>query len=200
MNSFTRGFIRVVDAINYRIGRVAMYLLFVMMAILLWSSISKTFFTPSEWTLEMAQFAMVTYFILGGPYSMQGREDGHVRMDLFYGSWSPRTKAMVDGATVLFLVFFLVTLLYGALESAAYSLGYYGLKPFEFFWSLVTGFLTGGPDGAGRVMGTLERSSTAWRPVMWPIKLIICLGLILMLLQALAEFFRDLVRLRGGDA
>ena len=33
-----------------------MYLISAMMAILLWSSISKTFFLPSLWTLEMAQF------------------------------------------------------------------------------------------------------------------------------------------------
>ena len=62
-------YVRVVDAVNYRIGRVIMWGLFVMMAILLWSSISKTFFLPSLWTLEMAQFALVAYYIMGGPYS-----------------------------------------------------------------------------------------------------------------------------------
>ena len=64
-------YVRVVDAVNYRLGRIMMWGLFVMMGILLWSSISKTFFLPSLWTLEMAQFAMVTYYILGGPYSIQ---------------------------------------------------------------------------------------------------------------------------------
>ncbi|MCB1331354.1 MAG: C4-dicarboxylate ABC transporter, partial [Maritimibacter sp.] len=71
MLGFARGYIRTVDAINYRLGRIMMYGIFVMMAILLWSSISKTFFLPSLWTLEMAQFAMVAYYILGGPYSIQ---------------------------------------------------------------------------------------------------------------------------------
>lgn len=32
-----------IDAFNDRIGRLAMYLLFIMMGILLWSSSSKTF-------------------------------------------------------------------------------------------------------------------------------------------------------------
>ena len=36
-----------------------MYGLFVIFGVLLWSSISKTFFLPSLWTLEIAQFAMV---------------------------------------------------------------------------------------------------------------------------------------------
>ena len=34
-------YVRVVDAINHRIGRVIMYGIFAMMAILLWSTISK---------------------------------------------------------------------------------------------------------------------------------------------------------------
>jgi TRAP-type mannitol/chloroaromatic compound transport system permease small subunit len=34
---------------------------------------------------------------------------------------------------------------------------------------------------------------------MWPIKVIMCLGILLMLLQALAEFFRDIAPLRGVE-
>ena len=59
MHSLARGFIRAVDALNFRLGRIVMYGIFVLMAILLWSSVSKTFFLPSLWTLELAQFAMV---------------------------------------------------------------------------------------------------------------------------------------------
>jgi TRAP-type C4-dicarboxylate transport system permease small subunit len=54
-----KAYVRIVDAMNRRVGRFAMYLLFAMMGILLWSSTSKAFFDPSLWTLEMAQFAMV---------------------------------------------------------------------------------------------------------------------------------------------
>ncbi len=85
-----RGYVRVVEAVNYRIGRVMMYGIFVMMGILLWSSISKTFFLPTLWTLEMAQFAMVAYYILGGPYSIQ--LGSNVRMDLFYRAGAPRRR------------------------------------------------------------------------------------------------------------
>jgi TRAP-type C4-dicarboxylate transport system permease small subunit len=49
-----------------------MYGIFVLMGILLVVvDQSKTFFLPSLWTLEMAQFAMVAYYMLGGPYSIQ---------------------------------------------------------------------------------------------------------------------------------
>ncbi len=160
-------YVRVVEAVNYRLGRITMYLIFGMIGILLWSSISKTFFAPTLWTLEMAQFAMVAYYILGGPYSIQ--LGSNVRMDLFYGDWSPRKKAWFDAFTVFFLMFYLGVLLYGGIESTAYSLEYN------------------------------ERSSTAWRPFMWPIKIIMCVGILLMLLQALAEFFKDVARIRGEE-
>lgn len=152
------------ETLNRRIGRVVMYGLFVMMAILLWSSVSKTFFTPSLWTLEVAQFAMVAYYIIGGPYALQ--MGAHVRMDLFYGGWSMRRRAWVDALTVLVLVFYLAVLLYGAIDSTSYALQYN------------------------------ERSPTAWRPVLWPIKLVMCVGFVLMIVQALCALYRDIETIR----
>ncbi len=142
-----------------------MYGIFVMMAILLWSSISKTFFLPSLWTLEIAQFAMVAYYMLGGPYSIQ--LGSNVRMDLFYGEWSDTKKAWFDAFTVLFLIFFLGVLLWGGVESTQYSLKYG------------------------------ERSPTAWRPYMWPVKILMCVGILLMLLQAISELFKDIAKIKG---
>ncbi len=120
-------YVRFVDALNRRIGRFAMYLLFVMMGILLYSSITKTFFFPSLWTLEMAQFTMVAYYLLGGGYSMQ--LGSHVRMDLAYGAWSDKTKAGVDAFTVMFLIFYLCVLLYGGISSTSYALQYGEVNP-----------------------------------------------------------------------
>jgi len=163
-----QAYVGVIDRINRWIGRVVMYGIFVMMGILLWSSISKTFFLPSLWTLEMAQFAMVAYYILGGPYSIQ--MGSNVRMDLLYGEWSERRKAQVDAMTVLFLIVYLVFLLWGGWDSLMYSFQYGG-----------------------------ERSPTAWRQYLWPIKTIMVVGIFLMLLQAFSELFKDILRLRGVE-
>ncbi|OUR77565.1 C4-dicarboxylate ABC transporter [Alphaproteobacteria bacterium 46_93_T64] len=167
MPPFIRRYVRFVDAANRRLGRFIMYFIFVMGGILLWSSISKTFFMPSLWTLEMAQFAMVAYYILGGPYSLQ--LGSNVRMDLFYGGWSLKTKAWVDAFTIFFLIFFLGVLLYGAVDSTTYALKYG------------------------------ERSYSAWRPYMWPIKVVMCFGIFMMLLQSISEFFKDIARIRGTE-
>ena len=192
-----RGYVRWVDRVNRALGRITMYLIFALIGILLWSSVSKTFFLPSLWTLEMAQFAMVAYFVLGGPYSIQ--LGSNVRMDLFYGDWSPRTRAWVDAVTIFFLLYFLFVLLWGGLGSVAYSLGYYGMAPSEFYADLVSATLSDGVSGAYEVIGRLERSATAWRPYLWPIKVVICIGIVMMLLQAVAEFFRDVARIRGEE-
>ena len=85
-----RAYVRTVDAISKVVGHFAMYLVFAMIGILFYSTISKSFFDPSLWTLEMAQFVMVAYYLLGGGYSLQ--YDSHVRMDLLYERWSLRTE------------------------------------------------------------------------------------------------------------
>jgi TRAP-type mannitol/chloroaromatic compound transport system permease small subunit len=158
-------YVRYVDAVNRVVGRFAMYLIFAMMGVLLYSSITKTFFIPPLWALETAQFAMVAYYLLGGGYSMQLR--AHVRMDLLYSRWSDRTKAVVDAITALLLIFYLVLLLYGGYSSTHYALQYG------------------------------ETSYSAWAPAMAPIKIIMCIGIALMLLQAIATFFRNWAAARG---
>lgn len=158
-------YVRAVEALNYRVGRAAMYLLFVIMGILIWSSVTKILKVPAIWTLEMAQFTLVAYYLLGAPYSLQ--LGANVRMDLVYARWSPRGQALWDVFTVFALLFYLGVMLYGAVDSTAYSLA----------------------------MG--ERNPTAWRPYLWPIKLVICAAFVLMILQALAYLVRDLAVIRG---
>jgi TRAP-type mannitol/chloroaromatic compound transport system permease small subunit len=186
MQGVMRGYIRTVDAVNYRLGRVMMYGIFVLMGILLWSSVSKTFFLPSLWTLEMAQFVMVGYYILGGPYSVQLK--ANVRMDLLYGDWSVRRKAWFDVITVCFLIFYLMVLLYGAISSTAYSLGYWKDEPLSYLFGVIAGT---------EEVGRMERSPSAWRPYLWPVKVVMILGFFLMLLQCVSELFKDMLRLQG---
>jgi len=68
---------------------------------------------------------------------------------------------------VLALIFYLAVMLWGAIDSTTYSLTY------------------------------SERSPTAWRPYLWPIKLVMCVGFTLMILQSLSAFFRDIAVIRG---
>lgn len=158
-------YVHIVDAFNRRVGRVVMYGVFVMMGILLYSSISKTMFLPAQWTLEMAQFVMAGYYLLGGAYSLQ--LDSHVRMDLLYGRWSPRTKAMVDVVTIFMLFVYLYFLLYGGISSTTYALKF------------------------------AETSYSSWSPYMAPIKIIMVVGIALTFLQATSILIKDIAIARG---
>jgi len=143
-----------------------MYLVFVMMAILLYASISRTVFnSPVIWAMEMAQFTMAAYYLVGGGFSMLLR--AHVRMDVLYSHWQPKTKAKWDVFTSFFLIFYLGVLLYGGISSTAYSIEYG------------------------------QRNYSAWNPPMSPIKIIMCIGILLMLLQAIANFFKDIAKVKG---
>ena len=92
----------------------------------------------------------------------------NVRMDLFYSTWSDRKKAMVDSVTVLFLIFYLSVLLYGGIDSTLYAIKYNELSP------------------------------SLWRPLMWPVKSVMCFGIFLMLLQSISELIKDIAKLRGA--
>lgn len=168
MPNAIKNYVRIVDAVNRRVGRFALYLVFLMMGILLFSSISRAVFNvPYIWIMEMAQFTMAAYYLLGGGYSMQLK--AHVRMDVLYERWSKKKRAVVDCFTSGFLIFYLVILLYGALSSTLYALEYG------------------------------QRNYSTWGPPMAPIKIIMTIGILLMLLQAIATFFKDLAKVGGKE-
>lgn len=161
-----RLYVRYVEAMNRRVGRFVMYLIFFMMGILLYSSLSRTLFdVPVNWVVEMAQMTMAAYYLLGGGYSMQ--LDSHVRMDLLYHRWRPERQALVDALTSAVLIFYLVILLYGGISSTH----------FAFLYD--------------------QRNYSAWAPRMAPIKLTMSIGIAMMLLQAIATFFRNVAEARG---
>lgn len=165
MPNVIKAYVRWVDAASRYVGLVAMYLIFVMLGILLYASFMKTFFLPVNWTVEMAQFVMVSYYLLGGAYTLKRGE--HVRMDLLYGGWQTKTRARVDLVTDLALIFFLAVLLYGAVASTWYAYSYN------------------------------ERSFSAWRPYMLPVKIVMTFGIFLALLQAISILFKDWATAKG---
>jgi len=168
VNTAIRSYVKFIDYWSTKFGRLAMLLIFVMIGVLLLGAVTRNILNiPLSWTVEMAQFTMTAYYILGGAYSMQLND--HVRMDLFYDRWSDRTKAKVDSFTSFFLVFYLVCLLIGSISSTMYAIEY---------------------D---------QRKFSQWNPSMIPIKVIMVFGIVLMLLQAISTFFKDLAKAKGEE-
>lgn len=118
-----RLYVRYVEALNRSVGRATMYLVFVMIGVLLTSSVARSILDLQLlWVVETAQMAMAAYYLLGGAYSMQ--IDGHVRMDLLYSRWTLKRRAFVDTITSAGLLFYVVVLFYGAISSTQYAIKY----------------------------------------------------------------------------
>ena len=88
--------------------------------------------------------------------------DGHVRLDVLYERFPPRLKAAADLITSLFFFIFCFVLIW---------------KGWAMAWdSLIT----------------MEKSPSAFSPVLFPVKMLIPVGGFLLFLQGLAKFIRDL--------
>jgi TRAP-type mannitol/chloroaromatic compound transport system permease small subunit len=159
-------FVQYVESANKVVGRFSMYLIFAMGGILLFESIARTIFNkPHIWVVEIAQFLMAAYYLLGGGYSMMLK--AHVRMDLLYGRWSVKKQALADLITGPILLFYLIFLLVGAISAIEYAVAYG------------------------------QKNYTPWAPPLAPIKIIMGIGILMMLLQTIARFFRDLAKFKG---
>jgi len=86
---------------------------------------------------------------------------GHVNVDILYHRFQPRTRAVIDMLT--WLLFF-------------YFCGMLFLKGGEMAWDSLK---------------VLETEPTAFAPPVYPIKMMIPLGALLILLQGVAKFIRD---------
>lgn len=160
-------FLSAITWLNERLGRwFVSYLAFVMFLLLLLEVIARYVFSaPTVWATELTQMLFGAYIMLSGGYLLVHKS--HVRVDIFYSRFSPKTKAAVDILTsVFFFVFMLVLLKEG--------------------WTL-----------AEEAVSRLETSHSAWNPPIWPLKLTIPIGTVLLLLQGIVKLVHDFRRLLG---
>lgn len=121
---------------------------------------------PTIWAYEVGYILTGSHFLLGMAYTL--RQGAHIRIDIFSGHFSPRTRAMIDlaaYAVILALTIWLSVTLY------------------EY---LVTGFQRG------------ERSGqSAMNLPVWPFRTIFLIAFSLLALQLLAEVIKA-VRVLAG--
>lgn len=123
---------------------------------------------PTIWAHESS--TMLGVFIVTMGWSFVHLRRGHVRVDVFYSRLAARGRGIVDAAC--FLVFFLPLLLV-----LIYAAGRMAWEAYIFKEVLMQSY---------------------WYPPALPIRLVVVLGLVLFLLQGVAEFLRDVYAVAKG--
>lgn len=156
-----KGLAAFLDRISGSAGAVAAWLVIPLIAASCWEVFSRYVLgRPTFWAFEVGYMTMGTHFLIGIAYTLRERE--HVRVDFLYAQVSPRARAVIDVFTYVALVLPLAGWLTVAL------------------WDKVT-----------KAYESHERTGmSAFNPVIWPFRLVMCAAFALLFLQALAEVFR----------
>lgn len=160
-------FARAVTSVNAWIGRVVSYVVLILFVLLLGDVIMRYLTeSPISWSAQASKLIFGVYAIIGGGYLLARRD--HVNVDLFYGNFSRRKKAIVDIATSFLFFLFLIVLL-----RESYSLAY---------------------DSVSRLEVSYE---TTWRPWIWPSKSMIVVAAALLFLQGVVKLIADIMIVMG---
>lgn len=157
---------RAITSLNRWIGRAAAWLILPMFAMLV-ADVAMRYMVgrPAVWTTELTQLVFGVYAVIGGGYLLVER--AHVNVDIYYGHFSRRRKALVDVATSFLFFLFLAVLLWQGSSMA---------------WDSVE---------------RLEASQSIWNPQIWPVKLAIPIAGLLLLLQGFVRLASDIRVLMG---
>ena len=158
-----------IDSLSLWCGRIVCWLTLPLIGAMVFEIVARYLFTaPTAWAYDLSRMFYGALFILGAGYALS--KGVHIRSDFLYRNWSVATQGKVDA--LLYLVFFVPTMVIFFWVSA------------EWAWTAV--------DRGERGM------DTAWMPLLGPIKSCLPLGVLLLLVQGIAEFLRALYAARTG--
>ena len=162
-------FARAVTGINLAIGRVMHWAVLLLFVLLLSDVIMRYVAgSPIQWSHQASKLLFGVYAILGGGYLLARRE--HVNVDLFYGNFSTKKKALVD-----ILTSFLFFLMLIVLVTESWSLAADSVKRWEVDHLAI------------------------WKAPLWPSKCLIVVASVLLLLQGIVKLIADILILTGRD-
>ena len=163
-------------------GKLGAALLILLVLIMAYNVIGRYAFRQSSIGLEELSWHLyAAIFLLGIPFAL--RSGSHVRVDLLYENFSPKTQALIDLiGTVLFLVPTCIVIIWSGwhFTMASYGLGELPSGLGEFFNQLVS---TGVGERSQDPGGLLNR---------WIIKGVIPFSFVLLLLASIAFFIERL--------
>ena len=158
-----------VDRLSTWLGQVFAWAIILLTLMITWEVYSRYVLnSPHDWALNLQIMMYGTLFMMAGAYTLS--KNGHVRGDVLYGFFQPRTQATID--LVLYIVFFLPGIV---------ALTYAG-------WSY-----------ANEALAIREKTFSATPLPLYPFKFVIPFAGGLLLLQGLVEIVRCVHCLQTGE-
>jgi len=158
-----------VDKLSTFVGQAFSWLIVGLTLLISWEVFSRyALDNPHAWAFDAMIMLYGTLFMMAGAYTLS--KNGHVRGDVLYGFFRPRTQAALD--LLLYIVFFIPGVI--ALTYAGY---FYAAES----WAI-----------------NEHSNITADGPPIYPFKTVIPLAGAVLLLQGLVEIARCIICLRNG--
>lgn len=161
---------RGIDCITEWSGKVLAWLCFPLILALVYEVAARYLFrAPTEWAYDVTYMLYGTIFMLGASFTLLKK--AHIRTDLFYSKWTPRTQGLVD--TIMYLLFYFPGIIF---------------------------FLVAGWDYAAHSWVTGERTALSpWRPIIYPFKAVIPVTAFLLLAQGVSELLKSVYAWKRGE-
>jgi TRAP-type mannitol/chloroaromatic compound transport system permease small subunit len=159
-----------IDKISTFVGQVFSWLIVALTVMITWEVISRYALDhPHSWAFDVMIIMYGTLFMMSGAYTLA--KAGHVRGDVLYGFFRPRTQATID--LILFVLFFM---------PGVFALTYAGYYFAAESWAM------------------RETSNiTAEGPPIYPFKTILPLAGIFLLMQGIVEIIRCVICIKQGE-
>ncbi len=163
---------RRIDRITHLIGKLAYWLVLVMIGVGVWNVLGRYIGNAvgqnlsSNALIETQWYLFDLVFLLGAAYTLQHNE--HVRVDVFYARWSRRRRAIADLIGTLFF-----------------------LLPFS---ALVIWFSWG---AVAKSWAVRETSPDPGGLARYPIKTMIIISFALLMLQGISDAIKNLAIIQG---
>ena len=156
-----------IDRISDFIGKIAMYLAMILLAVVVFEVISRRFFNaPTVWTYELSSMLFGAFIMFIMPYGMLHKVN--VSVDLVTQKFSVKTQQIIDLLTYFIFFFpFMLVLLYAGWKFALSS------------WQVQ------------------ETSWSNWKPPLYHFKTCIPVAAFFTVLQGVSEFLKRLMILKG---
>ncbi|NKE66206.1 TRAP transporter small permease subunit [Ramlibacter sp. RBP-2] len=159
-----------IDKVSTFVGQFFSWLIVALTLMISWEVFSRYMLdNPHPWAFDVMIMMYGTLFMMAGAYTLS--KAGHVRGDVLYGFFEPRTQATID--LILYIVFFL---------PGVFALTYAG-----YFY-------------AAESWAVNEHSNvTAEGPPIYPFKTMLPLAGAFLLAQGIVEIIRCVICIKQGE-